>query len=130
MVTTGGILQHVLRELEVECLPTAIPEKIEIDVSHLKIGDSIHVADLKLEGVDILSDAESSIVSVVPPTVFKEPEVAVAAAEGEPEVIGEKEEGEEGQEKEKGKEEPKAEKKPAEEGKEDKKKEDKKREGK
>lgn len=130
VVTTGGILQHVLRELEVECLPTAIPEKIEVDVSHLKIGDSIHVADLKLEGVDILSDPESSIVSVVPPTVFKEPEVAVAAAaEGEPEVIGE-EEGKE-KEKEKGKEEPKAEKKPGEEDKEgEKKKEEKKKEGK
>ncbi len=38
-VKEGGILQHVLRELEVECLPTAIPEKIEVDVNHLKTGD-------------------------------------------------------------------------------------------
>jgi large subunit ribosomal protein L25 len=122
-VTSGGILQHVLRELEVECLPTAIPEKIDVEVSHLQIGDSIHVADLKLENIDILSDSASSIVSVVPPTVFKEPEVAVAAAvEEEPEVITEKKEGEEEEEpKEKGKEEPKAEKKTADEGKEKKK---------
>lgn len=124
-VTEGGILQHALRELEVECLPTAIPEKIEVDVSHLNIGDSIHVADLKVENVNIVSDPESSIVSVVPPTVFKEPEVAAPAAEEEPEVITEKKEEEEAKEKEeeKAKEEPKAEKKPAEEGKEEKKKE-------
>jgi large subunit ribosomal protein L25 len=122
-ITAGGILQHVLRELEVECLPTAIPEKIEVDVSHLKIGDSIHVSDLKLDNVDIVSDPGSSIVSLVPPTVFKEPEVVPAAAEGEPEVITEKKEGEE-----EGKEEPKEEKKPAAEGKEEKKEE--KKEGK
>ncbi|NIM97882.1 MAG: 50S ribosomal protein L25/general stress protein Ctc [candidate division Zixibacteria bacterium] len=126
-VKEGGILQHVLRELEVECLPTAIPEKIEVDVNHLKIGDSIHVSDLRLEDVEILSDPHSSIVSVVPPTVFKEPEAAPVAAEEEPEVITEKKEEEE-EEKEKEKEEKKetkAEKKPAEGGKEEQKKDQK-----
>lgn len=132
-VKEGGILQHALRDLRVECLPTAIPEKIEVDVSHLKIGDSIHVADIKVEGVDILSDLQSSVASVVPPTIFKEAEVAPAAVEVEPEVITEKkEEGEKGEEEEKGKEAKaekkapeggKAEKKPAEGGKEEKKKE-------
>jgi large subunit ribosomal protein L25 len=124
-VSDGGILQHVLRELEVECLPTAIPEKIEVDVSSLKIGDSFHVADLKVENVEILNDPKSSIVTVVPPTVFKEPEVAAAVTEEEPEVIGEKKEGEkeeEEKEEEKGKE-AKAEKKPAEGGKAEPKKE-------
>jgi large subunit ribosomal protein L25 len=91
----GGILQHVLRELEVQCLPTDIPEKVEVDVTNLKIGDSIHVGDIKLENVEILSDPQGSIVSVVPPTVFKEPEVAPAAAAEEPEVITEKKEEEE-----------------------------------
>ncbi|MCK4404580.1 MAG: 50S ribosomal protein L25/general stress protein Ctc [candidate division Zixibacteria bacterium] len=126
-VKDGGILQHVLRELEVECLPTAIPEKIEVDVNHLKIGDSIHVADIKVENVEILSDPESSIVSVVPPTVFKEVEVAPVVAEEEPEVITEKkeEEKEEGEKKEEKGKEAKAEKKPAEEAKEEKKKEQK-----
>jgi large subunit ribosomal protein L25 len=127
-VKEGGILQHVLRELEVQCLPTAIPEKIEVDVNHLKIGDSIHVSDLQLVNVEIVSDPQSSIVSVVPPTVFKEPEVAAAAAEEEPEVITEKKEEEEEKEKEEKKEEKKekeakAEKKPAEGGKEEQKKE-------
>lgn len=102
----GGILQHVLRELEVECLPTDIPEKIEVDVSNLKIGDSIHVGDIKLEGAELLSDPQGSIVSVVPPTIFKEPEVAPAAAAEEPEVITEKKEEEEKEEEAKKKEEP------------------------
>jgi large subunit ribosomal protein L25 len=106
----GGILQHVLRELEVECLPTDIPDKIEVDVTALKIGDSIHVGDIKLERGQILSDLQGSIVSVVPPTVFKEPEVAPVATEEEPEVITAKKEGEEKEEAEKGKE-AKAEKK-------------------
>jgi large subunit ribosomal protein L25 len=101
----GGILQHVLRELEVECLPTDIPAKIEVDVTNLKIGDSIHVGDIKLEKGQILSDLQGSIVSVVPPTVFKEPEVAPAATVEEPEVITAKKEGEEKEEAEK-KEEP------------------------
>lgn len=130
-VKEGGILQHVLRELEVECLPTAIPEKIEVDVDHLKIGDSIHVADLKVHNVEVLSEPESSIVSVVPPTVFKEAEVAPEVTEEEPEVITEKKEEEKKEEEkkeekegEKGKE-AKAEKKSADEGKEEKKKDQK-----
>ena len=125
-VDDGGILQHALRDLEIECLPTAIPEKIEVDVSHLTIGDSVHVGDIKVENAEILSDSKSSVVSVVPPTVFKEPEVAAPVAEEEPEVIGEKKEEEEEKkeekEEEKGKE-AKAEKKPAEGGKEEQKKE-------
>lgn len=126
-VKEGGILQHVLRELEVECLPTAIPEKIDVDVENLKIGDSIHVADIKVENVEILSDPESSIVTVVPPTVFKEAEVAPEVTEEEPEVITEKKEEEEEEKKkeeEKDKE-TKAEKKPTEGDKEEKKKEQK-----
>jgi len=93
----GGILQHVLRELEIECLPADIPEKVELDVSALMIGDSIHVRDIKLDKVEILSDPESSITTVVPPTVFKEEVVPAAEEAKEPEVIGEKkaEEGEE-----------------------------------
>lgn len=125
-VDDGGILQHALRDLEIECLPTAIPEKIQVDVSHLKIGDSVHVGDIKVENAEILSDSKSSIVSVVPPTVFKEPEVAAPVAEEEPEVIGEKKEEEEEKKEEKEEEkdkEAKAEKKPAEGGKEEQKKE-------
>lgn len=89
-VGEGGILQPNIRELEVECLPGDIPEKVEVNVSHLNIGDAIHVKDIHLEKVTILTESAGSVVSVVPPTVYKEPEVKVAEeVEAEPEVVGE-----------------------------------------
>ncbi len=104
----GGSLEHVLWEIEVECLPTQIPKNIEVDVTQLKIGDSVHIKDLKMpSGVKILNDPDSIVLSVAAP--MKE-EVPVEAVEGEvkqePEVIREKkelpeEEGEEKKEKEK-----------------------------
>jgi large subunit ribosomal protein L25 len=94
----GGIQDHAMREIEVLCLPSDIPEKIEIDVSDLDIGDSVRVADLKVPNVQIMADAEQAVVSVVPPTVMEEavPEAAVAVEGAEPEVIakGKEEEGE------------------------------------
>lgn len=92
-VKEGGILQHRLREIEVECLPTEIPESIPVDVSGLSIGDSLHVKDLRITGdIRILANGEESVVSIVPPTVEEvappTPEEVVA----EPEVIGEKKE--------------------------------------
>lgn len=85
----GGSLDHVLWELEITCLPTQIPKNIEIDVSALKIGDSIHVKDLRLpEGVTTKQNVESIVFHVVPP--MKE-EVAVAeTAPTEVEVLKEK----------------------------------------
>lgn len=63
-----GVLDHILWEIEVECLPTDIPEKFEVDVSKLMIGDSIQVKDLFLPPkVKILIDMEQAIISVVPP---------------------------------------------------------------
>ena len=101
-VKEGGVLEHILRELKVECLPTKIPEKIEVDVKDLNIGDVIYVKDLKVpEDADVLSDPEAIVVSVKPPTVEKvEEEVAAEGEEiTEPEVITEKkEEAEEGPE--------------------------------
>jgi len=90
----GGVLQHVLWEAEIECLPTNIPEKIEIEISSLKIGDSIHVKDIQApEGVKILDDPEGVVFSVEHPK--KVEEVIAEPAEGameEPEVIREKKE--------------------------------------
>ena len=87
----GGSLEHVLWELDVVCLPTKIPSKIEIEVSNLKIGDAIHVRDIVLpDGVRTKHDPDSILVTVVPP--MKE-EVAAPAAEAaptEPEVTKEK----------------------------------------
>lgn len=88
----AGILDHSLRELELECLPTAIPKEIRVDVSALGLGDSLHVRDVALpEGVTLLSDLNLSIVSVVAPAAIEE-EKAVeegAEVEGEAPVEGE-----------------------------------------
>ncbi len=86
----GGSLEHVLWELSVICLPTKIPQKIEVEVSHLEIGDAIHLKDIALpEGVRTKVDPDTILISVVPP--MKE-EAATAAEEGpkEPEVLKEK----------------------------------------
>ncbi len=86
-VTMGGILDHITREIEVECLPADIPDKITVDVTGLRIGHSIHVKDIKLkEGIKILTDPETTIAAI---SAVKE-EVAPAAPAGEtlePEVI-------------------------------------------
>ncbi len=90
-VKEGGILEHILWEVEVECLATQIPERIAVDVTSLGIGDTVHVRDLKTEeGINILTEGEHTVLSVVPPTVVKEEEV-VEEEVTEPERIGEKE---------------------------------------
>jgi len=91
----GGILEHLLREVEVECLPTDIPAKLEIDVSALQIGDSLHVSDLQADRATILTEADRAIAAVVPPTILEEVKPTEEAAVAEPEVIGAKKEGEE-----------------------------------
>jgi large subunit ribosomal protein L25 len=93
----GGILEHLLRDVEVECLPTDIPSRLEIDVSALNIGDSLHVSDLKAENVTILTEGERPIAAVVPPTVLEEakPAEGEGAAVAEPELVKEKKESEE-----------------------------------
>jgi len=88
----GGILDHATRELDVECLPDAIPEEFAIDVSELEVGQSLHVRDIKvLEGVEILNDPDVSIVSVVAPAVVEEevPEEEEEGVEGEAAPDGE-----------------------------------------
>jgi len=91
----GGSLEHILWEIEVECLPTNIPKDIEVDVTQLKMGESIHVQDIVVpQGVKILNDPGAIILTVAAP--MKEevpPEVAVEGeAAQEPEVIKEKKE--------------------------------------
>ena len=87
----GGSLDHGLWELDVICLPTNIPEHIEVDVSHLNIGDGIHVKDLVLpQGVRTDHDPEAMVASVVAP-MREEEEDETEAGAAEPEVIGEKE---------------------------------------
>lgn len=89
-VKDGGIVQQTLHKLDIECLPSAIPEHITINISELKLGDSVHVSDLKLENIEILNPAETIIVAVTHPKVEKEPVAAEVTEDenAEPEVIG------------------------------------------
>ena len=83
----GGILEHLLREVEVECLPTDIPSRLEVDVSGLNIGDSLHVSDLKADRITIKTDATRAIAAVVPPTILEEVKPAEEAVVTEPELV-------------------------------------------
>ena len=74
-IESGGMLQIVRRELEVLCLPTQIPESIEVNVADLDIGDSVHVEEIHLEGdVEIPADVNFTVVTVLSPKVEAEPE--------------------------------------------------------
>jgi large subunit ribosomal protein L25 len=87
--TYGGLLEHPLRALEVECLPKDLPEIIEVDVSQLNVGDSLHVSHLQLpEGVEAITDGDITVALVVAPRV--EDASAAAEAPTAPEVIREK----------------------------------------
>lgn len=82
-VVRGGILQPIVREIEVECLPLDIPAFFDVDVSGLDIGDSVHVEELQMpSGVTAVYDSNFALVTVVPPTVEEEPAAAAAPVEG------------------------------------------------
>jgi len=99
-VKEGGILQHLGREIEVECLPGNIPDHIEVDAAVLKVGDSVHVGDLKLpEGVKALTDADAVIATIAAPISAEKLDLMLsgetAAEVKEPEVLTKKKEEEE-----------------------------------
>ncbi|MGD2029378.1 MAG: 50S ribosomal protein L25/general stress protein Ctc [Desulfobacterales bacterium] len=72
-VEIGGILQIIRRELEVQCLPLNVPESIEIDITDLEIGDSIHVADIPRQtDVEFLGDENFTVVTVISPKIEEE----------------------------------------------------------
>lgn len=85
----GGILEQLLREVEIRCRPSIIPDFISVDVSHLGAHDVLHVSDVKVdEGITILTDPETAVATVA---VVREEPAEESAAEGEvsePEVIG------------------------------------------
>jgi large subunit ribosomal protein L25 len=96
----GGIMDFVTREIQVECLPSDIPESIRVDVSHLKINDYIRVKNLQTDAkVRILTEPEVVIVTIVPP-VKEEVPVEAAPEAAEPEVIKKGKAVEEGAEEE------------------------------
>lgn len=90
-VKEGGVLDLVLRELTVEALPGNIPEKIEVDVSGLNIGDTLHVRDLAVpEGVKVVDEPDEIVCTLLPPSKIEEEVPVVAAEPLQPELIGEK----------------------------------------
>ena len=89
-VKEGGVLSQVNRELVVEALPMEVPDRLELDVSPMVIGDSLRVSDLRVpEGVKILTDPEAVLATVTPPTKVELPEEVVAAEEEEAEELAE-----------------------------------------
>ena len=99
-IELGGVLQIIRRELEVECLPLEVPESIEIDISDLDIGDSIHVGKIRLESeLEFLEDDNYTVVTVLTPKLEEE------EPEEEEEVEGEEAEKEDGETPEAGDEE-------------------------
>jgi len=110
--TQGGMVDMIMREVEVECLPAAIPDRIHVDIAPLKIGDHVKVGELKVgEGIRIaVEDHHLPVVMVSAPKVevVATPE-AEAEAGAEPEVIGKAKKAEEGEGEAAGKTEGKAE---------------------
>jgi large subunit ribosomal protein L25 len=88
----GGILEQVRRAIQIQCFPADIPKSIDVDVSPLKIGDSIHVQDIKVEKAKIISDTNFTIATVVPPVVEEKVVEAVAPEAAEGAEVKEKEE--------------------------------------
>jgi large subunit ribosomal protein L25 len=97
----GGVLEHVLFKLRVRAFPKDLPEVIEVDVSHMDIGQTIHLGDIKVpEGVELLGDKHISVLSVAAPISEAEEQAeleAAAAAAGDVEMIKEKKEEGEGE---------------------------------
>jgi len=96
-VKEGGLLEHLCREIEVQCRVSEIPDDLKIDVTELTIGRSIHVGDLVLpEEVTVLTPADRVVATVVVRAVVVEPTPAAVAAEGEEAAEGEPKAAEEG----------------------------------
>jgi large subunit ribosomal protein L25 len=90
--TFGGLLEQNLRSLAIECLPRDLPDLVTVEISHLNIGDAIHVREIQLPpGVTTKVPPDLTVFSVLAPTVEEEP-VAVAEVPTAPEVITEKKE--------------------------------------
>jgi large subunit ribosomal protein L25 len=92
-VKAGGVIEHHLRDVEVECLPSDVPEGIQLDVSELEIGDMLRVSDIvPPEGVTVLTDPATPVISVITPAALRTEadltlpgeEAAEAAAEEAP----------------------------------------------
>jgi large subunit ribosomal protein L25 len=83
----GGVLDHVLRELEVEVLPSNIPDHVDLDVTALTIGHSLFVRDVTVENAKVLNDPDTPICTVVAPRTEEAPAVVEEVVTTEPELI-------------------------------------------
>ncbi len=97
-----GVLEQIVREIDVRCEPRDIPDSLDVDVSNLDVHDTLHVSDIQVaEGIEILTDAELVIATI---GIVKEEAAPAPAAEGEepvePELIGKGKKDEEGEEAE------------------------------
>jgi large subunit ribosomal protein L25 len=86
----AGILDIVIYEVEIECLPDAMPSHIDLDVTELKVGDALRVEDIKIEGVTVLGDQHAVVLHVSGKKAEEGTEAAPVAGAAEPEVIREK----------------------------------------
>jgi len=90
----GGIVQHETRTLTIECLPSVIPDSIDVDITSLNVGQSIHVKDIKLaDGLTAIDDSELTVVSIVSPTAEVAPKTAEEVEAELAKSFAEKEEG-------------------------------------
>jgi large subunit ribosomal protein L25 len=116
-IEAGGVVEHHLREIELECLPADVPERIEVDITRMRIGDMVHVGEIPPpEGATFLTDPETPVLSIIMPAILQveadltvpgeepvaeveeeaaEAEEAPEAAEGEAAAEGKTAEGEE-----------------------------------
>jgi large subunit ribosomal protein L25 len=100
----GGVLDQIMRELEIRVLPKNMPDHIDVDVQHLTVGHSIHVRDIAVPDAEVLEDLDATVCTVVPPRVVEAEPVVVPEEEVEemlepelirkPRVEGEADEGE------------------------------------
>jgi large subunit ribosomal protein L25 len=89
-VVDGGVLDHQLREIMVECLPLDTPEHVVIDITNMEIDDSIHVRDLTIDDhIKVLTELDRSVAAIHTPRVIEEVTDVEAAIEGEGEGEGE-----------------------------------------
>ncbi len=97
----GGVLEQIVHEVEVRCIPSKIPEVFELDITPLEIGDALHVSDLTLgEGVELLIDPTQTVCLVSAPRVLEEEEAAEVEEGAEPAIVGEEKEEEDEEDRE------------------------------
>jgi large subunit ribosomal protein L25 len=96
-VKEGGVVEHHLREVTVECFPQDVPDQIEIDITDIELGGMVHVSDLTApEGVLIVTSLEDAVLSIITPAVLRvEADLSVPGEEGVEAVPVVEEEGEE-----------------------------------